>query len=37
MGLAIVAAILLAFAGGVVALEINARRHPQSGRIVKSF
>jgi hypothetical protein len=37
MGLAIVAVILLAFAGGVVALEINARRHPSTGKTVKSF
>jgi hypothetical protein len=27
----------LALAGGAVALEINARRHPPIGKIVKSF
>jgi len=37
MGLTIVAVILLALAGGGVALEINARRHPPSGKIIKSF
>jgi hypothetical protein len=37
MGLTIVAVILLAFAGGVVALEINVRRHPPSGKTIKSF